>query len=171
MADIATIWNPSTGTGDWQLSTPSWPLWTDENGNSIYDEQGRAEGNPFIAGDGLVSGADLYTAVLISLFTDAQADPDDIIPDGTTNPRGWWAGSIGSKLWLRARSKATPTTLALVKADIEQALQWLIDDDVVASVDVTTEWTMPTLLGARVVLSRQDGSKIAVAFSRLWESV
>ena len=171
MADIATIWNVDQAVGDWALSPSSWPIWVDEQGNSIHDERGRVVGNDFIPGDGLVSGQDLYTAVLISLFSDAEAAPDDVIPDGSGDPRGWWGGTIGSKLWLRARSKATPTLLALVKADIAQALQWLIDDDVVAAIDVTTEFTRPSMLGARIILRRRDGARAALSFSRLWETV
>lgn len=171
MADIATLWNVDQAAGDWVLSAPSWPIWVDEAGNSIRDERGRPVGNAFIAGDGLVSGHDLYTAVLISLFSDAEAGPDDVVPDGSGDPRGWWGGAIGSKLWLRARSKATSTILALVKSDIMQALQWLIDDDVVAAIDVTTEFTRPSVLGAQIVLRRRDGARAALSFSRLWETV
>lgn len=171
MSDIATIWRVDQAAGDWVLSPSSWPIWVDEQGNSIRDQQGRAVGNAFVPGTGLVAGQDLYTAVLISLFSDAEAGPDDIFPDGSGDPRGWWGGAIGSKLWLRARSKATPTILALVKTDIAQALQWLIEDDVVAAIDVVTEFTRPSILGAQVTFRRRDGARAALSFSRLWETV
>ncbi len=108
--------------------------------------------------------------MLISLFTDAEAGVDDAILDGSADPRGWWGGPIGSKIWLRTRSKATPLVLALVKNDIEQALAWLIEDDVAAMIDVETEWTRPGLLGARVVIRRVDGTRRALAFGRVWEN-
>lgn len=170
MADIATRWNIGTGLGDWGLSVPDQLIWTDENGNSIVDENGRPVSARFTPGDGLAIGDDLLTALLISLFSDAEAGPDDVIPDGSGDPRGWWAGQIGSKLWLRLRSKAAPLVLAQVKNDIEQALAWLIEDEVVASVEVTTEWTRPGLLGALVLLRRTDGTRRALGFSRLWEN-
>src|SRR5260363_120954 len=42
--------------------------------------------------------SDLQIAVMISLFTDRQARPDDVIPDGSTDARGWWGKpNIGSR--------------------------------------------------------------------------
>ena len=79
MADITTTWSPYNLRGDWTVSNGS-----------------------------LASGNDLETAVIISLFTDRRAAPSDVIPDGTGDPRGWWAdvdtnGNLdewGSRLWL-----------------------------------------------------------------------
>lgn len=170
MADIATRWSPGVGTADWALSLPDQLIWTDGAGNAIVDQGGGLVSARFAAGEGLATGDDLLTAVLISLFTDAEAGPDDVIPDGTDDPRGWWGGPIGSKIWLRLRAKATPLVLALVKNDIEQALAWLLNDSVVATITVTTEWTRPKLLGAQVLLLRSDGTRRALAFSRVWEN-
>ena len=39
------------------------------------------------AGTALASGNDLVSAVTISLFSDRAAEPDDAIPDGSTDPR------------------------------------------------------------------------------------
>ena len=171
MTDITTTWSADDGTGDWSLDISQTSFWTDENGNSILDEAGQPIDSIFVAGEGLVSGSDLITSLLISLFSDASADFDDAIPDGSGDPRGWWGGVIGSKLWLRERSKQTSTTLALVKNDIERALAWMVDDGVVASIDVTTEWTQPGTLGARVLLNRVDGARVAVKFTNLWEGI
>jgi len=166
-----TLWDSVTGSGDWVLDPGSSSIWTDENGDSIVDEFGQPVNSVFVAGGGLVSGGDLVTAVLISLFTDAAAEDDDKIPDGSSDPRGWWAGDIGSKIWLRARDKPTPTLLALIKNDCERALAWLIEDEVLASITVETEFTRPTMLGVRILLLRHDGARIALKFSRLWESI
>jgi len=171
MADIATRWDTATGTGDWTIDPASQLIWTDESGRSIVDERGRVVSASFDPGSGLTDGGDLQTAVLISLFSDAAADDDDVIPTGSGDPRGWWAGPIGSKLWLRARSRPSPQLLALVKNDIEQALTWLIEDRVLSAIDVETEWTAPTILGARVVLRRSDGRRTELRFSRLWENI
>jgi phage gp46-like protein len=143
MSNIITRWNPETSTGEWSLA-PIGAAWDGED--------------------------TLFSAVLISLFTDAVAGPDDIIPDGSEDPRGWWGGAIGSKLWLRARLKPTALTLALVKKDIEDALAWFVEDGVAARIEVVTEWTRPGLLGAAVTLHRGDGSSRGLTFSRLWEN-
>lgn len=171
MADIATLWNADLAVGDWSISASSWPIWVDENGNSIRDEIGRPVGNAFRPGEGLISGSDLYTAALISLFTDAAASDDDVIPDGSKDPRGWWGDTaIGSKLWLLSRVKATADIPARAKAYIQQATQWFLDDDVASSINVATEWTRPNMLGCQVTFYRADGARLALAFSRLWDS-
>lgn len=171
MSDITTTWDIASGMGDWSLDISQTSFWTDESGNSILDQNGQPIDAFFVPGQGLIAGGDLVTAVLISLFTDATAGSDDVIPDGSGDPRGWWGGPIGSKLWLRERSKQIATVLVLVKNDIEQALAWMITDGIVANIEVTTEWTRPGMLGAQVILKRSDGARAALAFSKLWESL
>ena len=108
------------------------------------------------AGGSLASGNDIVTSVLISLFTDRVATPDDLVPDATRklrDPRGWWADElIGSRLWLIDRAKRTQATLQRAQAYIVEALQWLVDDDVASRIEVTTEWTRQDTLGALVVV-------------------
>ncbi len=124
----------------------------------------------------LASGNDLETAILISLFTDRRASPDDEIPDGTSDPRGWWGDlgadvPIGSRLWLLSRAKQTAETLQRANDYIIEALQWLIDDGVVVKFDVTVEWTDLSRLGARIVAHKSDGSKTAVAYTSAWSAI
>ncbi|RSU46350.1 phage GP46 family protein [Sphingomonas sp. S-NIH.Pt15_0812] len=168
MADIATGWR--IDAGDWSVVAPEQVIWTDETGRAIVDEAGRPVSYVFTAGGDLAVGDDLFTAVLISLFCDAAAGDDDAIPDGSGDPRGWWAGEIGSRLWLRARARANAATLAIVKVDIEQALAWLVTDGVAARIDVTTAWAAPGLLGALVLILRTDGTRRALRFAYLWEN-
>lgn len=170
MADIITRWDTSRGVGDWVPTAANQVIWTDEDGNSVTDEDGLPVNSIFTAGGDLLGGDDLMTAVIISLFTDAAAAPDDVIADGSDDPRGWWGGPIGSKLWLRARAKQTDLTLALVKRDIEDALAWLVEDDIAASVEVMTEWVRPAMLGALVIIRRADGARRALAFSTAWST-
>ena len=63
----------------------------------------------------------LGTAVLISLFTDRRADPDDNI-DNPDDKKGWWGDlapnkgdKIGSKLWQFDRSKTDQNTINRIK--------------------------------------------------------
>lgn len=58
MSDIATTWDASRLTGDWVL-----------------------------AGGDLVAGDDLETSVILSLFTDRLATPDDPLPDPSDGDR------------------------------------------------------------------------------------
>lgn len=125
-----------------------------------------------VAGADLASGDDLATAVLISLFTDAQAASDDPITAGANDPRGWWGDlgatrPIGSKLWLRL-GKRTGDTLAKVRGDIVAALQWLIDDGVAARIEVTTQFLASDQLGAQIVVSQSDGPRRALNYAWAW---
>lgn len=169
MADIATIWDPASSRGDWRVPAPGFAFAADAQGRPLVDRSGHAVriGRAGEAsGAGLVGDRDLETAVLISLFTDAAADPED----GVEDPRGWWGDeTIGSRLWLRMRAKQTPATLALVKADIEAALAWLMADAVASAVDVSAKWSSRGLLIARVVVRRHDGRVVPLAFEWAWK--
>ena len=144
MSDIATVWDgPLQASGDWQIAPPD-----------------------------LLSGNDLQTAVLISIFSDRTALPSNTIPDGTTDPRGWWGDAaqypVGSRLWLLSRAKQTRETLQAAQSYIVEALKWLIDDGVAAAVEVGCAWTQPTLLGARIVVLRTDGTTQTMNFGWAW---
>lgn len=144
MSDIATLWNSTHG--DWQ-----------QNGAQLASED------------------DLATAVVISLFTDREATEDDAIADGTGDPRGWWGDDgqylIGSRLWLLERAKRTQETLALAQSYIEEALQWMIDDGIVARFEVFVEWTQQHMLGARVTAFRNDGTTRALSYAWAWNGI
>jgi phage gp46-like protein len=144
MSDITTVWNETAG--DWVL-----------------------------LGAALQAGGDLETAVLLSIFSDRVADPDDAIPDGSADPRGWWgdafaAAPIGSKLWQFDRSKQTPAVLAGVKNALAEALAWLVDDGVAASVDVQASYFMPGALGAVVTIVQPDGRSAKISAQTAWGS-
>jgi phage gp46-like protein len=128
MLDIALVWNARTGTADLAMNATANDLQTDGG---------------------------LTTSIIISLFTDRQADPGDVIPDGSTDPRGWWGDTaflqpgevarypIGSKLWLLDRALQTTETLTRAATYAKQALQWMIADGVAGSVEATA--TFPRL--------------------------
>lgn len=138
--------------------------------NLIWLEDGY--GDWLVQGSDLTSGDDLTSSILASIFTDRQALADDKIPDGTTDLRGWWADpEMGSRLWLLSRSKQTAQVLADAKTYIAEALQWMLDDGVVVKFDITTQWTRPGLLGARVVAYKQDGSAVVTDFSWAWQDI
>jgi phage gp46-like protein len=147
MSDTLTTWVPALGRGDWLLR-----------------------------GAQLAAGGDLQTAVLISLFSDREANPDDVIPDGSGDPRGWVGDlgqdyKIGSRLWLLSRAKQTGETLARAQDYIDEALQWLIDDGVVAKFDILVEWTRRSQLGANVIAYKVDGTTEALNFLSVWKGL
>ena len=159
MTDVATIWDPNAFAGDWSLS----------NGDLVTDNG-------------------LQTAVEISLLTDRQANADDVIPDGSTDRRGWWGdlplpgeptnadGSstdpIGSRLWLLSRAKATPATALLAQDYCQEALQWLVDQGIAQQVLVETVWISDDKLGVTVDITRQlaGGAPVNHVFDLTWSA-
>lgn len=150
-SDILIIWDFDTGYGDWN----------------------------FLDGDierGLTGFEDLQTAVLVSLFTDRYAGPDFVPPDGTGDLRGWWADTyrgvpLGSRLWTMYRSKKSSSTGPLLEAKgyCQEALQWLIDDGIAASVGVQTFWNTPNSLGINITITEPVSSAShAFNFSYAW---
>lgn len=90
----------------------------------------------------------LRTAVLLSLFSDRRATSDELARFGDDDPRGWWADEfapvendqIGSKLWLLAREKVLPETRARARTYAQEALRWMVEDGVAATLDVEVAW-------------------------------
>jgi phage gp46-like protein len=85
----------------------------------------------------------LATQVLISLMTDRRVDISEL-RDGDEN-RGWLGDSfdvqsgetpIGSRLWLLRRSALTEGMEVTVEDYVREALQPLIDQEAVVSIDV-----------------------------------
>jgi phage gp46-like protein len=150
MTDIQTGWNLGTCNADW-IFLP---------GNDQADPTNL-----------LSYGNDLATAVIISIFTDAQADPSDVIPDNTTDPRGWWGGEIGSRVWLHARGKATPDLPGVVQQDVSDCLQWMIDDGVATGIDVAAAYTGAGQMVLQVTVRRGNGASLSLQFSNLWDSL
>jgi phage gp46-like protein len=131
--------------------------------------------NTFNGGGCLATGDDLQTAIIISLFSDRMAQPGDVIPDGSNDPRGWWADGavpIGSRMWLLRRSKQIPETSQLAYTYIAEALQWLIDDGVVAQFDISVQWPSRGVLDAQITAYKQDGTTLMTGlFTWAWNGI
>ncbi len=95
----------------------------------------------------------LATAVILSLFTEKRAGPDDTLPLRETDRRGWLGDEFmptgpaafgtdawGSKLWLLYTGKTTADVLELARFEAQEALAWLVRDGIASRVDVTTQW-------------------------------
>lgn len=128
-----------------------------------------------MVGPAVMTGNDLQTAIIISLFTDRMAQPGDVIPDGTNDPRGWWGDSdvpIGSRMWLLKRAKQIPQTLQLAYDYLAEALQWLIDDGVVARFDISVQWARPSVLGAQITAYKQNGTQLTTGqYAWAWSGI
>jgi phage gp46-like protein len=137
MGDIRIVWDPTNGTGDFNM-----------------------------LGAGLELGHDLETASLMSMFTDAQADPGDIVYD--TDPRGVWFDTYaaledpaltsipddrtGSKIWQAFARPRTQDTLNWLRDEVIRCHGWMLVDGVASSVDATAFFTGQGGIGAIVTI-------------------
>jgi phage gp46-like protein len=123
----------------------------------------------------------LETAVIISLYTDARAADDDVLPDlSDTSRRGWWGDlinpesdgdSLGSKLWLLERSSTVADVPLKLEQYVREALQWMLDDGVAIKLNVEVERQGSPgndRLAFLIQILKVDGSVIAFNFEDQW---
>ncbi|MGI8839772.1 MAG: phage GP46 family protein [Caulobacteraceae bacterium] len=119
----------------------------------------------FMAGADLAGDDGMRTAVVISLFTDARAGDDDVLPQPGGDRRGWWGDTYaeipgdvtGSKLWLLDREKQLPSVLSRAQEYAGAALAWLVDDGVASAVKVVASFPVRGWLGLSVTVERPSG--------------
>jgi phage gp46-like protein len=142
------------------------------------------EGKLSFASNDVVTSASLLTAVIVSLFTDARAAADDILPDERNEERrGWWGDStntalvgdsVGSKLWLLEREKTVDAALKRVAEYAAEALQWMIDEGAAKSIGVETGTikliSNTYVLGFSVSITKPDGVLESYKFEQEWRA-
>lgn len=124
----------------------------------------------------LIDDLDLETAVQISILTEARAKPGDE-PAGILGYQGGWWGdaadgvgdSIGSRMWLLRRAKATNANINRAREYLEECLQWMIQDGVTASPIMVATWRgkTPISLGYSIKIERPNALG---PWSRAWET-
>lgn len=189
MFDLATRPQPSSADPaavfgvpfDWRLTKPSAPS------DYPYTDFLSPTGAPVPGIDVLATYAleledSLATAVILSLFTDGRAGPDDALPWGQRNRRGWVGDEFassgdgfglggdawGSGLWLLYASKVLPNVLERARFAAQESLAWLVRDGVVDRVVVTAEWAGPRQdrLAVRPQLFKPD--QVSPIYDVLW---
>lgn len=117
----------------------------------------------------LMGDSGLLTSVIVSLFTDARAYPDDPLPDERigvpADLRGFWGDdlsdhsseyqpprSIGSRLWLLWREKDLDEVVARARQYASEALAWLLDEGWVTRLSVDALRVRKGYLGIDVAL-------------------
>lgn len=119
--------------------------------------------------------------IFASLFSDARVSFEEL-DRGDTEQRGWWGDSFpevkndvwGSKFWLAERAKLTSdpnisgVNLATMRKWAQEALQHMIDDGVIVSLEIETERVgNEARLGITTVRTRGDDPKTRF-FDALW---
>jgi phage gp46-like protein len=123
----------------------------------------------------LLTDEGMDTAVVLSLFTDALASEDDVLPDITEGDRrGWWAdtnareGPLGSRLWLLSREKQTETVRARAEFYTREALQWMLDDNVADQITASAEWRQMGVLTIAVYIYREARLIFSKPYPMVW---
>jgi len=126
-----------------------------------------------IDADGDILTDDFFdTSLLYSLLGERRADPSEV-----TEPqlRRGWIGSEGkdfengSKLWLFEQARVTRSNLNRIEDEARKALQWLVDDGLVVSVDEVTATVKSGKITLEIVI-RRTRSKVERRFFILWQN-
>lgn len=130
-----------------------------------------------LSGGQLDTDRGLETAIIISLFTDARARPDDPLPEGEPDRRGWWGDAVppdampwetGSRLWLLRRAKETAETARRAEDYCTEALKWLVERRLAERVEVTAAWADRGRLELLITITRPGG--VTAKYSHLWSA-
>ena len=129
-----------------------------------------SNGSPKIGAFGLARDLGFESAVYMSLFLDARAEPGDELDD-PDDVRGYWGETygfpIGSRLWLLRRRKRTQETLNLIESFSLEALQWMIDDDIARLITAVPEINGVARVDLLVQITKADGEK----WEKRWDAV
>jgi phage gp46-like protein len=144
---------------------------------ALFFEKGQPNSDIQIEAPGLAINKDLQSAVIISLFANRLAQSGDQF-DGTDR-HGWWGDTfatvngslIGSRLWELKRAKQLQSVANLARQYCLEALQWLIEDQVAASVDVQAEIIAMYTLGIGVQIFKPDGGFQSFKFEYVWSQI
>lgn len=116
--------------------------------------------------------------VLVSLFTDARASDNDLLPDNTENRRGFIGDAFsaspwGSRLWLLSREKLSIDIRNKAVSYAKEALDWLLNEVpniglLATRVDVSGAIPALNTLALSVSVTRPDGREININIAKLW---
>lgn len=115
----------------------------------------------------------LRTAVIMSLFTDQRVSEDEL-PEGDEFRGGFWGdvfeeNSIGSKLWLLNRAKITRETKNRAEEYAYEALEWMIEDQLVTDISVIGFFE-DNNLGIEIELTLPNKTSVNQKFNRIISS-
>jgi phage gp46-like protein len=124
--------------------------------------------------DGDIATVDAFdTALLMSLFCERRATESEI---PSAHLRRGWIGNesdqegfeIGSKLWLYEQSRITKTLIQEIVSATLNGLQWLIDDNLATSINVSAKLQNNNIV-IEVIISRPN-SKVDYRYFEFWSN-
>lgn len=187
MFDVATCPQPNTTSAaavfgvpfDWRLTRPAaasaYPFTDYSDPSGVPQHYAEV-----LATYALQLEDTLQTAVILSLFTDKRAGPDDRLPLNETNRRGWvgdefMAGGAvdrrddwGNLLWLCYLGKVTVDVADFAAFTAKEGLQWLVRDGIASRVDVTAQWVGAAADRLAVRPQIYQPGKTSPVYDQLW---
>ena len=144
----------------------------------VYTDGELLEGDLSFQSNDIEMDEGLATSVLLSIFTDRRAKDDDLLPDSLNRDRkGFWGDllnedsfELGSRLWLLQRSKITNENQIRAEQYIRESLQWLLDDNIAASITVSTQVNSHKVLLIDVQIRRSDSIQKTLFFNLEWSN-
>jgi len=143
----------------------------------IFDKFKNFSDIKIVDGD-IFLGDELQTAIEFSAFSNARTDvsPEDGVQDSISKLQGWWADSLedeplGSEAWIYRRTKIVNETLNGLKEKWGAGVQWLIDDGVVASIDITVVKSSKIAIASNFRIIKPDTTLQNFSYEFAWEEL
>lgn len=142
-------------------------------------KRGTFESDISQSGTDLATDADLETAVVLSLFTNRRAAPDDLVEGNdrggcwmdTYPPEGVEDDKMGSRLWLLSSEKTTQETVNRAREFVQEALAWLVEDSVAKTVTSDVERLDNYTIGISIQIYKPDGALLSLKYSHAWGQI
>lgn len=123
--------------------------------------------------DGDIATFDAFdTAIIVSLFTDKRALESQVLENSL---RRGWIGSeftpgfeMGSQLWIFSQSRLTRDAINAMISIANQALKWMISDNLAISTSADVNLVNGRVL-LQIVITRPD-SKVEKRLFDLWDN-
>jgi len=126
-----------------------------------------------LTADGDILTEDFFdTAILMSLLCERRAASSEV--PASERRRGWIGNEstpdfeIGSKIWIYEQARLTRTTMNGIGNASDEALQWMVDDDIAVSVRSNTSLSNDTI-GLEAIIERPN-SIVERRFFELWDN-
>lgn len=172
---LDSVGNVGPFSFSWAMAAIAAPPSTASAVGDVKLEWLSGENDAVIVDDDIGTDRGLRTAVLVSLFTDRRAEPDDVLPADDGNRRGWWADGfaavdgdlLGSRLWLLERSTRAEGIEQRAEEMIREALAWMLEDKVTDRIDVTVTTSTDGIFYT-IGINRPQGDAVSFKFAHTW---
>lgn len=177
--DTDVVLSTQTHAPTWILFDGVWnddKVWEDQD---VWNDTDPLKGSVIVNfdisfdSDGDILTDDFFdTSLLYSILGERRADPSEVVEPQLR--RGWIGNEDkdfenGSKIWLFEQSRVTRSNLNRIEDEARKALQWLVDDGLVVSVDEVTTAVKNGKITLEIVI-RRSRSQVERRFFDLWEN-